>query len=62
MIYLGLSAKKYVDVIGPDRFWSFLGRTGLTTAPPVEKIQPFKGRNDEGERISRKREALRRKR
>jgi hypothetical protein len=28
MIYLGLSTKKYVDVAGPDRFWSFLRRTG----------------------------------
>jgi hypothetical protein len=47
MIYLGLSAKKYVGVVGPDRFWSFLGRTGLTTALRVEKIQPFKRRDGE---------------
>jgi hypothetical protein len=30
VIYLDLSIKEYVDVIGPDRFWFFLRRTGLT--------------------------------
>jgi hypothetical protein len=41
-------------VAGPGRFWSFLGRTGPTTAPSVEKIQLFKERDGEGEKISEK--------
>jgi hypothetical protein len=52
MIYLGLSAKEYVGVAGPDRFWSFLGRTGkdrFHNSSPDRKNQPFKRRDDDQE-------------
>jgi hypothetical protein len=50
MIYLDLSAKKYVDVAGPDRFWSFLRRIGLTTIIIQRQdlmINWFDDKNDE---------------
>jgi hypothetical protein len=47
MIYLDLSTKKYVGVAGPDRFWSFLRRTGPTTV--ISFQQNFRAHLDEEE-------------